>query len=365
MMITDKPRFPIREMIVHGWLPSFIKCMLYRLRGYKIGRRVRIGFGSVICADKAEIGSDVCLGLFSFIRGREVRLGDRVRIGSLCFLDTPYLDIGDDSKLNEQVYVGGLQFPDSRLTVGKNCQIMQMTFINPTKYITIGNDTGIGGDSLLFGHASWLSRFEGYPVDFRPIEIGNSVSIAWRVFIGAGAKIGDGAVIGANSFVNHAIPPKCLATGSPARVVAHAPYFPRSLRDGERETMLRDILAEMVEYLRGSEVACQNEGDEIEVTWKKRNGWLSSGQRSEKIRVVTDVLDKPSLPSLNDRTTVFLSLRNIPIDLRRQLVDRGILWFDIERKERSASSHDLGEEVAHYLRRHGVRFTRLPGKTSA
>ena len=341
-MITEKPRFPIREMIVHGWLPSFIKCMLYRLRGYKIGRRVRIGFGSVICADKAEIGSDVCLGLFSFIRGREVRLGDRVRIGSSCFLDTPYLDIGDDSKLNEQVYVGGLQFPDSRLTVGKNCQIMQMTFINPTKYITIGNDTGIGGDSLLFGHASWLSRFEGYPVDFRPIEIGNSVSIAWRVFIGAGAKIGDGAVVGANSFVNHAIPPKCLATGSPARVVAHAPYFPRRLRDGERETMLRDILAEMVEYLRGSEVACRNEGDEIEVTWNKRNGWLSSGQRSEKIRVVTDVMDKPSLPPLNDRTTVFLSLRNIPIDLRRQLVDRGILWFDIERKERSASSHDLG-----------------------
>jgi hypothetical protein len=106
--------------------------------------------------------------------------------------------------------------------------------------------------------------------------------------------------------------------------------------------MLRDILAEMVQYLRGSEVACQNEGDEIEVTWKKRNGWLSSGQRSEKIRVVTEVMDKPSLPPLNNRTTVFLSLRNIPIDLRRQLVDRGILWFDIERKERSAHSHDLG-----------------------
>jgi hypothetical protein len=31
---------------------------------------------------------------------------------------------------NKNVYVGGLQFPDSRLTVGKNCQIMQMTFIN-------------------------------------------------------------------------------------------------------------------------------------------------------------------------------------------------------------------------------------------
>jgi acetyltransferase-like isoleucine patch superfamily enzyme len=360
-MITAKPRFPIRKMVFHGWLPSFLKCALYRLRGYRIGRGVKIGFGSVICSKQVEIGNGVTMGFFSFIRGQRVRLGDRVKIGSMCFLDTPYLEIGDDSKLNEQVYVGGLQFPDSRLTVGKNCQIMQMTFINPTKYITIGDDTGIGGDSLIFGHASWLSRFEGYPVDFRPIEIGNSVSVAWRVFIGAGAKIGDGAVIGANSFVNHAIPPKCLATGSPARVVAHAPYFPRKLRDGDRETILQDILAEMVGFLRGSDTTCLNGGNEIEVTWKRKR-WLSSVQRSEKIHVSTAVLEGSALPSLTDRTTVFLSLRNIPADLRRQLGERGILWFDIERKERSARSHDLGEEVAQYLRRHGVRFTRLPGQ---
>ncbi len=163
-MITDKPRFPIREMLCHGWLPSFLKCALYRVRGYKIGHRVRTGFGSVICANKAEIGNDVRVGFFSFFRGRELRLGDRVRIGSACFLDTPHLEIGDDSKFNENVYVGGLQFPDSRLTVGKNCQIMQMTFINPTKYITIGDDTGIGGDSLLFGQrlmAQPLRRLPG------------------------------------------------------------------------------------------------------------------------------------------------------------------------------------------------------------
>ena len=202
----------------------------------RIGRRVKIGFGSVICARHVEIGDDVQIGFLSFIRGDSVRLGNRVQIGSACFLDTPNLEIGDDSKLNEHVYVGGLQFPDSRLTIGRNSQIMQMTFINPAKSITIGDDTGIGGDSLIFGHTSWLSRFEGYPVDFQPIEIGNSVSIAWRVFVGAGAKIGDGAVVGANSFVNHAIPPRCLATGSPARVVARSPYFPgiRAIRRRKR-----------------------------------------------------------------------------------------------------------------------------------
>lgn len=353
-MLTAKPRFPVKAILLHGWWPSFLKCAFYRLRGYHIGRRVRIGFGTVICAEKANIGDGVRFGFFSFLRGRELRLGDRVQIGSMCFLDTPIIEIGDDTKLNEQIYIGGLQFPDSRLTVGKNCQIMQMTFVNPTRSITIGDDTGIGGDCLLFGHTSWLSRFEGYPVDFRPIEIGKSVSIAWRVFVGAGARIGDGAVIGANSFVNHAIPPACLATGSPARVVAKAPYFPRKLGDSDREKILAEILTEMIGYLRGSKIHCQQKDGEIEVSWKP-DRWFSS-ERREKIRVVASKIDDGVLPELSECTSVFLSLRNLPDELRRRLTARGIVWFDIERKERSSDSRPLGEEVAQYLRRHGLRF---------
>lgn len=357
-MLTAKPRFPIRAIILHGLLPSFAKCLLYRLRGYRIGRRVKIGFGSVICARHVEIGDDVQIGFLSFIRGDSVRLGNRVQIGSACFLDTPNLEIGDDSKLNEHVYVGGLQFPDSRLTIGRNSQIMQMTFINPAKSITIGDDTGIGGDSLIFGHTSWLSRFEGYPVDFQPIEIGNSVSIAWRVFVGAGAKIGDGAVVGANSFVNHAIPPRCLATGSPARVVARSPYFPRNPSNSEKEEMLKEIVTEMMEYLRGSQVACRNGGNEIEVAWRERT-WRGSAQRREKIHVATDLSQAFDTSSLPAGTRVFLSLRKIPEELRRALGSRGIQWFDIECKERSSHRYQLGEEVAQYLRRYGVRFNPL------
>ena len=87
-------------------------------------------------------------------------------IGSTTFIDIPYLEIGDDSKINEQVFVGGLQYHNSKFVLGKNCQVMQMSFINPAKSIVIGDDTGIGGHCLLFGHASWQSEFEGYPVDF-------------------------------------------------------------------------------------------------------------------------------------------------------------------------------------------------------
>ena len=179
-MLIDKPRFPIKELLLHGWLPSPLKKAFYRLRGYRIDRGVRLALGSVLLGTNVDIGPDTEVGFFSFVRGRTIRIGANVQIGAASMIDTPYLEIGDGTKINEQVFIGGLQFPDSRLVIGRNCQIMQMTFVNPTRSIVIGDDTGIGGDCLLFGHTSWLSRFEGYPVDFESIEIGKSVSIAWR-----------------------------------------------------------------------------------------------------------------------------------------------------------------------------------------
>ncbi len=137
---------------------------------------------------------------------------------------------------------------------------MQMSFINPARSITIGDDSGIGGDCLLFGHTSWLSQLEGYNVDFQPIEIGNSVSLSWRVFVLPGAKIGDGAVIGANSLVSHAIPPKCLAVGFPARVVSKFPDFPRDLSIGEKAGLFDDMIGEMIAFFRNSGLACEGTG---------------------------------------------------------------------------------------------------------
>lgn len=52
-----------------------------------------------------------------------------------------------------------------------------------------------------------------------PIAIGNDCWIAGDVTILAGAKIGDGCVIGAGSVVAGEIPPRSLAYGNPCRVV--------------------------------------------------------------------------------------------------------------------------------------------------
>lgn len=356
-MLTDRPRLPFREILLYGWLPSPLKKVLYRLKGYRIGKGVSLGFGSVVSGDTVQIGAHTNLGILTWIRGKTIRLGSHVQIGATTIVDTPHIDIGDGTRINEQVFVGGLQFPDSRLTIGRNCQIMQMSFINPARSITIGDDTGIGGHSLVFGHTSWLSLFEGYPVDFQPIEIGNSVSIAWRVFVLPGTRIGDGVVVGANSLVRGTIPPRCLAVGFPARVVSAPSEFPRDVSEAEKEKYLKEIVAEMVGYLEASGLTCRSSAGHYEIIDLRRRG-SRRRRKTWRLTVRSDVVSVDETSRLASDADVFLSLRTVPATVRSTLSDRRVMWIDIERKERSDWGNDLGEEVVQYLRRYGVRFLR-------
>ena len=360
-MLIEKPRLPLKEMVLHGWMPSAVKTFLYRRKGYRIGSGVKLSFGSVVCGDEVQIGAGTRMGFLSFVRGKTIRIGAHVQIGATTMIDTPHVEIGEGTRINEQVFVGGLQFPNSRLVIGRNCQIMQMTFINPTRSITIGDDTGIGGHSLLFGHTSWLSQFEGYPVDFDSIEIGNSVSIAWRVFLLPGTRIGDGAVIGANSLVRGTIPPRCLAVGYPARVVSSAPEFPREIGEAEKTRMLDAIVAEMAAFFEASGLTWRAVGSEYEITDPRRRGWRAHS-KVWRLGVRSDSLSSSdSRRSAAGDLDVFLSLRVITADLRMALSARNVMWIDVESKERSDSGNDLGEEVVLYLRRYGVRFFRTSG----
>lgn len=355
-MLADKPRFPVRDILLHGWLPSPLKKLYYRFKGYRIGRDVSLAFGSVILGRDVTLGDRVKVGFLTFIRGQTIRIDSHVQIGAATMIDTPNLKIGEGTKINEQVFVGGLQFPDSRLVVGRNCQIMQMTFINPTRSIVIGDDTGIGGDCLIFGHTSWLSQFEGYPVEFDSIEIGNSVSIAWRVFVLPGTQIADGAVVGANSLVRGKVPERCLSVGFPARVVSKEPEFPRPVSQEEKARMLEAALIEAMSFLTAGGFHSRREGSVFTVSGTVPNGWfrrLKTWRLVMHLEPITD--DRQPLPEGD----VFVSLCRIPTGLREAMVRRGVMWLDIEAKERSDHGNELGEEMALHLRRYGVRFFRV------
>jgi acetyltransferase-like isoleucine patch superfamily enzyme len=357
-MLIQKPRIPIRDVLTVGLLPNFLKVLFYRIKGYKIGKNVSIGFGSVICGNRVVIGDNTTIGFLTIIRGDEIAIGRHVSIGTTVFLDTPHIMIGDDTKINEQVYVGGLQQPDSQFVVGRNCQIMQMTFINPAVSITIGDDTGIGGHCLIFGHTSWLSCFEGYPVDFQPITIGNSVSIAWGAFILPGTVIGDGAVVGARAVASRTIPPRCLAIGYPARVVSKYPEFPVEMPEDEKVRWLNKILDEMIRVFHSSGLDCKKNGDHYSVSYIQKRWW----RKSRKSWVFSAWFDIPTDEKTfqhNQKIDVLLSLKSISRNLRDTLNIQRTLWIDIEKKERADFGNDIGEEIVLFLRRYGVRFFRV------
>ena len=357
-MLIQKPRLPLREIILFGLFPSFLKKILYRVKGYKIGKGVSIGFGSVVNGEEVIIGDHTQIGFLTVVRGKKIVIGEYVSIGTTVFLDTPFIEIGDGSKINEQVFVGGLQFPDSKFVMGRNCQIMQMTFINPARSVTIGDDSGIGGHCLIFGHTSWLSIFEGYPVDFQPIEIGKSVSIAWGAFLLPGTQVGDGAVIGAKSVVSRTVPPKCLAVGFPARVVSRYPDFPIEVGESQKREFLERIINDMLSFFKDSGLLVEFNGKTYEITEKTRT-FLREKRRSWRLAVSHDEVNGDNEPGGYQEFDVFLSLNEIPCYKRKNLDSRRIVWIDIEKKEQSYMTNDLAEEVLLFLRRYGVRFARI------
>ncbi len=218
--LIPKDRIPWRHMAVFGWLPSPLKRLAYRvLLGYRIGKRVRFSFGGIVVGKSVDLGDDVEIGFLAVVQGRRISIGRHSSVGTMSYVSCETIQIGEDAKIREQVYVGGPQLPESRFELGSRTIILQLAFLNPTKPIVIGDDTGIGGHCLIFTHGVWLNALDGYPVNYEPVTLGKSVWLPWRVFVMPGTTIGDGTVIGANSLVSGNIPPGSLAVGSPAKVI--------------------------------------------------------------------------------------------------------------------------------------------------
>ena len=108
-----------------------------------------------------------------------------------------------------------------RARIGSRCHL----WAGPgTGYIRIGNDVLMGPEVLLT--AATYDYNAGSPITDQPmleadIVVGNDVWFATRATVLPGAKVGDGAIIAANSVVRGEIPPNAIAAGSPAKVIGY------------------------------------------------------------------------------------------------------------------------------------------------
>lgn len=343
-MLIKKTRIPVAHIVLIGFLPSFLKKFIYRLKGYKIAPGVKLSLGCVVIGKEVEIGKKSSVGFFTIIRARKIKIGRYVKIGAMSAIDTELFSIDDDARINEQVYVGGIKTAQSALIMGKRTIIMQASYINPTEPITLGDDTGIGGHCLLFTHGSWNSQLEGYPVKFAPITLGKKVWLPWRVFIMPGVTIGDNVVIGADSMINKNIPANSLAAGSPAKVIKE--NFPTPLTEAEKKEILSVYFTDFVKHLEhyGYNVSKNSSGNDLTLTISgKKNSFVAYTENS------------PGAPASSDNILVLA--KGNEEEVRKHHATYAMV-ISLQTNSRIGTS-DGGEEFVNFLSRYGVRFNRL------
>ncbi len=347
-MLVKKERIPVVHILLIGLLPSFLKIMIYRLKGYKIGNGVSISLGAVVMGRDVKIGDHVKIGFFTIIRGNSITINRRVKIGSMTVIDTEKIFIDEEARINEQVYIGGMKTPKSEIRMGKRTIIMQLSSLNPTLPIIIGDDSGIGGHCLLFTHGSWNDQLEGFPVKFAPITLGKKVWLPWRVFVMPGVTIGDNVVIGADSLITSDIPANSLAAGNPAKVLKQ--NYPAAPSDIQKEEMIQSVLDDFFDYLNyiGFTINKNASSLPLKATITK------SGITSELVYVK----NVSEIPSSAHKDNVLILFAATPGEIKSCLQKDWKMILAPGSRLRLGHSA-AGEEMAAFFSRYGTRFERL------
>ena len=107
--------------------------------------------------------------------------------------------------------------------VGKHTWIGPFTVLDGSGGLEIGDYCSISAGVQIYTHdtVQWATSGGKEQSELAPVRIGHNCYIGPNVIISKGIFIGDGCVIGANSFVTCDIPKKKKAWGTPARIIAH------------------------------------------------------------------------------------------------------------------------------------------------
>lgn len=200
--------------------PSFIKRPFYRLFfGYKIGKRVRIGF-SIIDAKECTIDDDVSIGHLNAIIGvKKLSIGDHTRIGHLNIIRG-----GDEVKLGRYTEIIRLNeinsIPDPiivtpadpRFFLGDGSVIVASHKIDFTDRVEFGKRVILGGrNSSLWTHNRQKTK---------PIIIGDYSYIGSEIRIAPGGEIPAKCIVGIGSVITKKFEDEYkLIAGVPAKAV--------------------------------------------------------------------------------------------------------------------------------------------------
>jgi acetyltransferase-like isoleucine patch superfamily enzyme len=194
----------LASLAIVALLPSPVARICYRtFFGYKIGKRVRLGF-SIIDAAECVIDDDVSIGhLNIFTAIRRLEIGDHARIGVLnIFRGGAEIRIGRYCEILRLNEINSIPEPDAvnpvdpRFLLGNGSMIAASHKIDFTDRVEFGKSVIMGGrNSSIWTHNRQMTR---------QVTIGDNSYLGSEIRIAPGGSIPPRCIVGIGSVITKA-----------------------------------------------------------------------------------------------------------------------------------------------------------------
>ncbi len=177
----------------------------------KIGKDVTIEAYAVINSPHVVLGDHVIIKAHVYIDGR-VRIGKGTTIWPFASIGTQtqdlkykgevtYVEIGENCQIREYVTINSSCGEQTKVLIGNDCLIM--AYCHVAHNCEVGNGVIMSNGATLAGHVS----------------VGDYAILGGVCAVHQFTRIGPYAMVGGGSMVGQDLPPFCIGTGFPLRVV--------------------------------------------------------------------------------------------------------------------------------------------------